>query len=279
MIKFGFNNTGVDKLILEFKCKKCLDFTKTDKLSIPQLDLETFKERQVSFKHKCLCGVCYTIEIINGLYGSFGRIHGIDGNEEDVFVNEVPDPPYDKDTILVDTIESYSKIESIINGIEGMNKDNKNYIYCLLFTNLVTILDSFIKIYTESIILSNDNLIEKFSIVFEMHNGNIEEKKKKTKRFYDRKSFQSLSNQKRLFKEVFNIDIVIDERIERFVAIRNVIIHRNAFDTDGFMHIIKKSQLLQALDVIKKYIHQIHSALLDYETEICVDKLLNKQCV
>ncbi|MBO5595080.1 MAG: hypothetical protein J5931_10815 [Prevotella sp.] len=276
MIRFEYDNIEADKLILEFKCKECHSLTKTELLNVPELDFNTYKDIRCSYKHKCQCGACYPIEITNGLYDSFGLIDGIDGNEEDVFVHEVPDFPYDKNTILLDTIHAYSRIESIVNGIKGLSKEDKNYVYCLMFSNLISILDSFIKIYTEPIVLGNDDFIEKFSVSFRMPKGNREEKIEKIKDFYKRKSFQSISNQKKLFKDVFNFDIEIDERIEKYVAIRDVIIHRNAIDPDGFMFKIKKSQLLQALDVIKIYIRHIHSALFDYETDIYADMIINR---
>lgn len=277
MIRFEYDNIEADKLILEFKCKECHSLTKTELLSVPEIDFDTFKDISNSYKHRCQCGTCYTIEIINGLYDSYGLINGIIGNEEDVFVHEVPDLPYDKDSILVDTIESYSKIESIVNGMEDMSNDDKNYVCCLLFSNLITILDSFIKIFTEPIILSNDELIEKFSIVFDMAKGNKEDKIKKIKNFYKLKSFQSVTNQKKLFKDVFNVDIDIDDRIAKYVAIRDVIIHRNAIDIDGYIHRIKKSQLLQALNVIKTYIRHIFSKVNEFETDIIVERIIKKQ--
>lgn len=277
MIRFEYDNIEADKLFLEFKCKECHSLTKTDLLSVPELDFDTFKNISCSYQHKCQCGACYTIEIINGLYDNFGLINGITGNEEDVFVYEVPDFPYDKDTILIDTIGAYSRIESIIDGIEGMNKDNKNYIYCLLFANLVSLLDSFIKIYTESIILNDDELIDKFSIVFDMAKGNKEDKSMKIRNFYKLKSFQSVTNQKKLFKDVFNVNIEIDDRIAKYVAIRDVIIHRNAIDIEGYTHRIKKSQLLQALNVIKNYIRHIFSTMNDFETDIIVERIIKKQ--
>lgn len=277
MIRFEYDNIEADKLILEFKCKECLSLTKTDLLSVPELDFDTFKDISNSYKHKCQCGACYTIEIINGLYDSYGLINGIIGNEEDVFVHEVPNFPYDKDSIFVDTIESYSKIESIVNGIEHMSNDDKNYVYCLLFSNLITILDSFIKIYTEPIILSNNDLIDKFSIVFEMPKGNKKDKIKKISNFYKRKSFQTVTNQEKLFKDVFNFDIEIDDRIAKYITIRDVIIHRNAIDIEGYIHRIKKSQLLQALNVIKNYIRHIFITMNDFETNIIVERIINKQ--
>lgn len=276
MIRFKYDNIEADKLILEFKCKECHSLTKTELLSVPEMDYDTFKDISNSYKHKCRCGACYTIEIINGLYDSYGLINEIIGNEEDVFVHEVPDFPYDKNTILVDTIGSYSRIESIVNGIGNMSKDDKNYVYCLLFSNLVTILDSFIKIYTEPIILSNDNLIDRFSIVFDMPKGNKEDRINKISNFYKRKSFQTVTNQEKLFKDVFNVDIEIDDRIAKYVAIRDVIIHRNAIDIEGYTHRIKKSQLLKALDVIKIYIQHIFIVLNDFETNILVERIINR---
>lgn len=276
MIQFKYDNINTEKLILEFKCKECHSLAKTKLLSVPQLDFDTFKDINVFYKHKCQCGACYTIEIINSLYDGYGIIHGIDGEEKYILVHEYPDIPYDKSTILVDTIKSYSRIESIVSEIEGMSQHDKSYIYCLLFTNLITILDSFIKIYTEPIILCNDDLIEKFSIVFEMSKGGKEEKIKKINNFYRKKSFQSISNQKKLFNNVFNVDIEIDDRVEEYVELRDVIIHRNSIDPEGYIHKISKSQLLQALDVVKMYIHHIYTALLDYEIEKIVNNLINK---
>lgn len=275
MIRFKFDNIEAEKLILEFRCKECDSLTKTGLLRVPKLDFDTFKDVSCSYKHKCQCGACYIIELFNGLYDSYGLVHRIIGKEVDVLVHEVPDFPYDKKSILVDTINAYSRIESIVNGIENLSKEDKKYTYCLLFSNLISILDSFLKIYTEPIVLGNDDLIEKFSVAFGMPKGKTEEKAEKIKIFYKKKSFQSVSNQKKLFEDVFNVKLEIDDRIAKYVAIRDVIIHRNAIDTDGYIHKITKKQLLQALEVIKIYIRHIYRVIFDIETNIYVDKLMN----
>ena len=79
MIRFEYDNIEADKLILEFKCKECHSLTKTELLSVPELDFDTFKNISYSYKHKCQCGACYTIEIKNGLYDSYGFINEITG--------------------------------------------------------------------------------------------------------------------------------------------------------------------------------------------------------
>lgn len=270
MIKFSYDNIEVYKLTLEFKCKCCQSQVKTKKLDVPMLDLDNFAPTKQSYHHTCTCGETYSIDIFNGVYESYGIINEIEGTEKDIFVYNVPDILCDKNTIFVDTISSYVRIESIINNINTMSSENKNYIFNLLFSNLISILDSFIKIYTAPMILYNNDLIEKFSNAFEMK-GTIEEKKEKIMYFYDRRSFQSVSNQRKLFEEVFNISIDIDKRIDQYVAIRNVIIHRNSIDKEGFIYNIKKSQLLQALEVIKDYTHHMNRALTDYEMDQIVD--------
>lgn len=276
MIRFRYDNIEADKLILEFKCKKCLLLTKTESLIVPEVDWDNFATKMKKYRHECQCGACYSISLFNSIYDGYGEIHGIDGKEIDVYVHEVPYIPYDKETLLADTISSYSRIDSIVEKIDGLSNDDKSYIYCLLFSNLITILDSFIKIYTEPIILGNTELIDRFSFVFRMSKGEVEEKKQKIVNFYKLKSFQSITNQKKLFKDVFEIDIEIDDRIEHYVAIRDVIIHRNAIDSQGYVHRIKKSQLLKALDVIKDYIRHIFRALDDFETDLIVGRIINR---
>lgn len=72
MIRFEYDNIETDRLILEFKCKECLSSTKTDLLKVPDLDLDTLKDTSYSYKHICQYGACYTIDIINSIYDSYG---------------------------------------------------------------------------------------------------------------------------------------------------------------------------------------------------------------
>ena len=205
MIRFEYDNIEADKLILEFKCKSCHAISKTELLVVPQLDINTFDKTKLSYQHKCVCGEIYYIDIYNGIYDNYGIVNGIDGNENDVYVHEVSNYFYNKDSILVDTIGSYFKIESIIDSIDEMSNENKSYVYCLLFSNLISILDSFIKIYTEPIVQCDDILIERFCSEFGITKGTIEEEKQAVKDFYNKKTFQYIPSQKKLLERVFNI--------------------------------------------------------------------------
>lgn len=274
MVKFDYDNKEASELILEFKCEECFQLLETDSLEIPKMDFDNYTTIKHSFKHKCKCGVCYDIDIYNGLFDNYGIIYGLSGNEEDVLVHEVPFFAYNKDTIFVDTLYSFSRIKSTIEEIEGMGNDNKDFVYCLLFSNLITIIDSFVKIYTEPIILKENCFIEKFSSAFGIKKATIEEEKQAVKDFYDKKSFQSVCLQKKLFNDIFNVDVKIDERINRFVAIRDLIIHRNSIKPKGYIYKIKRSQLLEALNVIEEYIQYISSVLSEYEANCFVERTM-----
>ena len=191
-------------------------------------------------------------------------------NREEVFVHEVPFPRYNKDSIFVDTICLFSRIKSISDEIEGISNDNKDLVYRLLFLNLISIIDSFIKIYTEPIILCNNNLIEKFAVVFKMQKGNNEEKKQKIRDFYK-------SKQTRLFKEVFDIDVTIDDGILKLVEIRDIIAHRNSITQSGYIYKIKKSQLLEALSVVETYIINLANSLINFEASLYAKRINNSK--
>ena len=147
----------------------------------------------------------------------------------------MPDIKHDSNTILIDTIEAYQKIKSIVSETEMMKSENRDYIYCLLFSNLISILDTFIKIYTEPLVLNDQIISERFCKAFHIKKINREEIEK----IYQRKSFQSIYNQEILFKEVFNVDIKLAAEISDFNKTRNLLIHRNAITPEGYINKIK----------------------------------------
>jgi hypothetical protein len=271
MIRFDYDNIDAEELIIEFKCPKCFRLSKTDSLEIPKIDFGNYTTIKNSFKHKCQCGVCYTIDIYNSLLYGYGIIQELSKDEKDIFVHQIPFFACNKETIFIDAISSCEKIRSIVNEIDNISIDNKNYIFCLLFSNAISILDAFIKIYTEPIILCNDDLIDKFSEVFTLSKRNGRNIKERIKDFYKQKSFQAVSNQRKLLEKVFNVNVKIDDRLERYLAIRNIIIHRNSISTEGDILKIDKTQLLHALGVIEEYIAQISRAIVDFEANIFVE--------
>ncbi|MBQ8115380.1 MAG: hypothetical protein IJ145_04555 [Prevotella sp.] len=266
MVKFNYDNIGTEKITLEFLCSKCHSTIETGMLDIPEWNLNCNIVTRV--KHHCRCACCkeYNIELFNGIYDSYGIIQELEEGEINITVHEMPDIKHDSNTIVVDTIEAYQRIKSIVSETEMMKSENRDYIYCLLFSNLISILDSFIKIYTEPLVLNDQIISERFCKAFHIKKINRE----KIEKIYKRKSFQSINNQEILFKEVFNVDIEFVPEISDFNKIRNLLIHRNAINQSGYINKISKTELLRAIDIFQKHTRNIHIKLKDYTMKKCI---------
>lgn len=263
MKKFRYNDIGTEKIILEFKCKNCQTYIKTDSMIVPKLNLNSCKDEQLSYEHKCQCGTCYTIDLCKGLMVCNGMVHELDENVTEFSVHEISDVPYDRNTILCHTMLFYHRIEKIVKKINDFPLDEKKYIYSLLFSNLISILDSFIKIYTEPIVLSKSSYINNFMSAFNLHKGTLEENVQKIKKFYKEKTFQSIRCQRKLLEEVLNSNITWDDCLKRYIDIRNVLIHQNGIDENGYIHKIEESELLKALEAFQKHVSLISDSLID----------------
>ena len=272
MVKFNYDNIGTEKITLEFLCSKCHSTIETGMLDIPEWNLDC--NIVTGVKHRCRCTCCkeYNIELFNGIYDSYGVIQELEESERNVIVHEIPDIKHDSNTIVVDTIEAYQRIKSIVSETEMMKSENRDYIYCLLFSNLISILDTFIKIYTEPLVLNDQIISERFCKAFHIKKINREEIEK----IYQRKSFQSIYNQEILFKEVFNVDIKLAAEISDFNKTRNLLIHRNAITPEGYINKINKPYLLRAIDIFQEHTRNIHIKLNDYTMEKCVPAIMNK---
>ena len=266
MVKFNYDNIGTEKITLEFLCSKCHSTIETGMLDIPEWNLNCNIVTRVKLHSRCACCKEYNIELFNGIYDSYGIIQELEEGEINITVHEMPDIKHDSNTIVVDTIEAYQRIKSIVSETEMMKSENRDYIYCLLFSNLISILDSFIKIYTEPLVLNDQIISERFCKAFHIKKINRE----KIEKIYKRKSFQSINNQEILFKEVFNVDIEFVPEISDFNKIRNLLIHRNAINQSGYINKISKTELLRAIDIFQKHTRNIHIKLKDYTMKKCI---------
>ncbi len=274
MITFNYDNISTDKIILEIKCIKCQKHTKTSMLQVPPLDLDNdLNIKTAVYKHKCDCGQDYTVKIYNGIYKSYGEIMELQCEKDDFFVDEISDIPNNKDTIYYDTLCALNNNLSIVENIDKLDDNNRDYLYNLLFANIITIIDAYIKISTESIVLSNDSYIDRFINIFNPYKCTKSSSEERIINFYNKKSFQSLNYQDKLFNDVFGLDIRIDNSLLFYETIRNIIIHRNSIAEQGFVYKVSKKNLLQAINIAKNHIALINKKLINLETNNLINNL------
>lgn len=285
MNKFEFSDIGVGSLSLELKCSKCESTTTTKNLSIPdyQIDLDNLDSRSnKEYCHKCRCGNIFSILLSCGLYDNFGYV--VDENiKEEIkcIVHEIPDSPYDQFEVFIDTIDSLRGIRLIANNLD-LYKEHIDYINRLLLVNLVTIMDTFIKVSVEPIIFMRDVFIDRYINVFCKRKRDVSSKEKRDyiKSHLQTSSFQTKENQNKLFKDVLKIDIEMTREIEQYVKVRDILIHRNGINPNGSVCKFSREAILKATDLFEGYLFDdIFKKLNQISTEIIVQRLLCSQSV
>lgn len=280
MYKTTFNNIEADELIVEFPCS-CGHKIETAKIAVPELD-SNLSPAVSTTKCQCAhCGTEYAISIINQLLDGTLTIDKVDSECDDVQLYEIPFPSYGPKTISLDTYESIIRLKKIVQEIDSLNNESKQYLYLLLLSNVVSIIDAFIKIKTLPIIIEDDLLIDR--VIRENLlgcKGQFEQAKSNSdkililKERYSHTSFQSPCKRNTLFEKILGIKIETIDCIEQAIRTRNIITHRNSIDEKGFKHSITNEKLLVLIDSANEYIKNIDGALLEYQAEKYAKRLL-----
>lgn len=285
MNNFEFSDIGVVSLSLELKCSKCGSTITTRNLPIPnyQIDLDNLDSKsEIEYCHKCRCGNIFSILLSCGLYDNFGYVVDENIKEEiECIVHEIPDSPYDQYEVFIDTIDSLRGIRLIANNID-LYKEHREYINRLLLVNLVTIMDTFIKVSVEPIIFMHNNFIDRYINVFCKRKRDVSSKEKQDaiKSHLQTSSFQTKENQDKLFKDVLKIDIEMNRDIEQYVKVRDILIHRNGINLNGSVCRFSKEAILKATDLFEDYLFDnIYKKLNQISTEIIVQRHLCSQGV
>ena len=273
MAKFNYDNIEAEQLILEFKCSKCCKKTITAKLRVPEMYVDdTYSMNTLSYQHVCECGKEYAIHIHSGIYTEYGEIDDLGDKESDnssIYVREIPFYPYGERTVFLDTIQAFRISNETINDIESKQIREKSFLYNMLFSNLISLVDSFIKIYAEPIVLSDASIKERFVKVFKQKRKG-ESEDDFVERFFEERSFQNLDQQKKLLYNVLclNKKYYFPKELYTYVRIRNLLIHRNGIHKDGYRYKVTKEELLSASKILKDHFCAVHRMLLEKDAEI-----------
>lgn len=275
---FYYDSIEAEKLILEFTCNSCHRTIVTDKLQVPEINYDDFLTHTLSYQQVCECGRKYIISIHNGIHANYGEISDYEKGKNDIIVHEIPFYPYGKETIITDSIHAFTIIDSIIEEITNKMIGNDTFLYNLLFSYMISLVDSFIKIYAEPIVLSNQIFITRFVEVFKSKRKD-ESEQDYVKRFFSEKSFQNPSNQILLIYVIFRSKTKYKFRKELFhyVRIRNLLIHRNGIHKDGYMYNISREELLSASTIIKNHIKSIFQILFEIESDLEVRRIFDNK--
>lgn len=262
MKRLDFNNIGTEKIIINIKCEKCGNYTETREFKLPilgDIDIESIDDViKKEYTHTCSCKKKYYISIFLGTTESYCIIDGEGCQLDDVSLIEIPDIRFDENSAPIDSTEDFDRIHMLIENSEHFYNEHQVYLYNLLLVNLVTTMDTFIKVYGCAMVLSEQYYIEKFLEVYHKEGNSdtmtYQEKKNEVKRYFQRESFYDIAAQKRLLHEVLGIDFSYNPKIRQYTKLRDILIHRNGYDVRGFFHKLTKDSIIQAWCIIKHHV-------------------------
>lgn len=271
-MKYPFDGIGTARLSITMKCGNCGVITNTKEFDVPTLDdFDNYSTKL--FFHECKCKTSYSIKIVNGLTESYIEVYNPDISI--VSLCKIPDILYDENTIECDTIEAFNRIELLINNISSLYEDHQTYLYNMFLINLITIMDTFFKVYVCAIILSDESYIDsfyRFKNINAVHDK-LCDKRKNILNHFRTASYYESDLQKQLYKKVFGLDINPNRKLKTYTDIRDILIHRNGFDIKGYLHKLSKQSIMEALCVIK---HHVYDELYIKLREIYLDNIVRK---
>lgn len=265
---FEFSDIGINSLSLEFKCSKCGLNTITGNIRIPKVEIDfsnLYAKSEVHHIHQCKCNNAFNILLSCDLYNNRGYVLDENINEcINCIIHEIPDSPYDQYEVFIDTLDNLRRIRLVASNI-SLYKEHVDYINRLLIINLVTIMDTFIKVSVEPIILMHDEIVDRYINIFCKNKKEISSKQKKDAiiSHLQSSSFQTKVNQTKLFKEVLKVDIEMTDDIERYVKVRDILIHRNGINHNGSICNFSREAVLKATELFEDYIFNVIYRRLD----------------
>lgn len=247
MAKVSYKYSSADFVIIKFKCN-CGNKITTD--LIPVKERYDLNKNVNSFNDNVVCPKCnkkHVLHFCDNMYDAFCDILSVSENKEVIYLHEIP-YEYAKgyNNAFIDYIEEIVKIKAFVENISNQVFIDKEILYKLAFSYVISIMDAFLS----NTFKYNIRKYEIFKTQF-INNNNLRNSYDKANRRLKNINHQSFQNIEKIsipyYKDAFGIDIPQDEIIMNSVVIRNAIIHNNGREKDGYLYNVTESQVIELM--------------------------------
>jgi len=271
-----FNNFVCNKVSIEFNCPKCQNIIKEEVIvPEPNWDGDCFSDSR-SQEDDCFeCQNCeeqigYTI--LSSISGGFFYMNDLDDDYKVCLTEEIEDNF--EESILYNTqyyntfLDQVAEAEKLLNGI--VDADNLSSLqFKLIYSHLITILETYLSDALINTILSNDTFIETFVKTFykeeKVQLSKVLETAKNIKNIVKNKLirivYHRLKKVEKIYKNILNIDFIDTSDIEKIISCRHDLIHRNGKDKNDKEITINRKEVEESLEKIKLFIADIENKL------------------
>lgn len=272
MASFEYNPTA-DQLNLKFSCPNCGSIVE-DFVSVPQPDLlaETHADSVNSDSEDIICEHCghvLTVDLHTGFYGGNGEIEGVEDGLIEVaeYYSEEDDEYYEQQLYEA----THTEIERALDAIEGLNGDVKQFLYRLLYANVITSMETFLGETLKREVLSNENSLRKFVETYKpfksisMNLSDLYVKKENMPAFVITTLRELLYHDLRKIKPIYHDALGIDlgdvTELYKAVLVRHDLVHRNGKNHEGEEHNITEEMVRELQTKVKALMESVNNQI------------------
>lgn len=272
MASFEYNPTAA-QLNLKFPCPNCGNMVE-DFVSIPQPDLlaETHADsinsdsEDIACEH---CGQVLTVDLHTGFYGGNGEIEGVEDGLIEVaeYYPEEDDEYYEQQLYEA----THTEIERTLDAIESLNDGVKQFLYRLLYANVITSMETFLGETLKREVLSNENSLRKFVETYKpfksisMNLSDLYVKKENMPAFVittlRELLYHDLRKIKPIYRDALGIDLGDIAELYKAVLVRHDLVHRNGKNHEGEDHTITEEMVRELQTKVKALMESVNNQI------------------
>lgn len=274
MAQFAYNPTA-DQLNLKFTCPHCGN-TVEDFVGVPAPDLmaETHHDSINSDSEEIVCEHCgheMTVDLHTGYYGGYGEIEGVEDGSIEV---EEHFPEEDDEFYEQQLYEAtHTEIERALDSIEGLNNDVKQFLYRLLYANVITSMETFLGDTLKREVLQDEVSLRKFVETYKpfkdisMNLSDLYAKKESMPGFVKTTLrellYHDLRKIKPIYRDALGIDLGDVSELYKAVLVRHDLVHRNGKNHEGVEHTITEDMVRELQTKVKTLMESVNNQLAE----------------
>lgn len=269
MAQFEYNPTA-DQLNLKFPCPHCGN-TVEDFVGVPAPDLlaESHRDSVNSDSEDVICGNCgyeMTVDLHTGYSGGCGEIEGV----EDGMIEVNEHYPEEDDEFYEQQLyeATHTEIERTLDSIEDLNEGVKQFLYRLLFANVITSMETFLGDTLKREVLQDEESLRKFVETYKpfkdisMNLSDLYVKKESMPGFVKTTLrellYHDLRKIKPIYRDALGIDLGDVSELYKAVLVRHDLVHRNGKNHEGVEHTITEDLVRELQTKVKALMESVN---------------------
>ena len=278
MASFEYNPTA-NQLNLRFPCphcgKKVEDFVGVPS---PNLLAETHRDSINSDSEDIVCEHCgheMTVDLRTGYNGGYGEIEGVEDDtiEVDEHFPEEDDEFYEQQLYEA----THTEIERALDSIQDLHEDVKQFLYRLLYANVITSMETFLGDTLKREVLQNEESLRKFVETYKpfkdisMNLSDLYVKKESMPAFVKTTLrellYHDLRKIKPIYRDALGIDLGDVSELYKAVLVRHDMVHRNGKNHEGVEHTITEEMVRELQTKVKALMESVNNQLTERQTK------------